>query len=116
MSKTPSPYLADIVESIRLIEQYVNESGITKEQFLDDIRTQDAVVRRLEIIGEATKRLEKEFKEQYDKIPWRQMSGLRDVLIHDYDEVNLERVWLVIEKDLPLLSQQLHEIQSGESA
>ncbi len=68
---------------------------------------QDAIIRNLEIIGEATKRLSKPLKEQYPDIPWRSIAGLRDVLIHDYMGVDLESVWNVIENDLPPLKEQL---------
>ena len=108
--RTPQPYLEDIYNSINKIFQYLSEINNDKENFLNDTSKQDAVIRRLEIIGEAAKRLEKDFKNNFPEIPWRKMAGMRDVLIHDYDEVDLELIWEVISKDLPDLQTKLRDI------
>lgn len=71
---------------------------------------QDAVIRNFEIIGEATKRLSPELRSQYSDIPWQQMAGLRDVLIHDYLKVNLNLVWQIIEQNLSDLKLQVTQI------
>ena len=71
---------------------------------------QDAVVRNLEVIGEATKRLSAELRDKHPSLPWRQIAGLRDVLIHDYGNVDIEEVWAIVKKDLPDLKQQVDEI------
>ncbi|MBV5305856.1 MAG: DUF86 domain-containing protein [Desulfobulbaceae bacterium] len=80
---------------------------VQKEEFLTVSHWQDAIIRNLEIIGEAAKRVSKPLKEQYPTIPWREIAGLRDVLIHDYMGVDLETVWNVVENDLPSLKNQL---------
>lgn len=83
-------YLTNIFECIERIEFYTKDG---KEAFLQTTIIQDAVIRNFEIIGEATKRLSPEIRAGYPNIPWQQVAGLRDVLIHDYLKVNLNRVW-----------------------
>ncbi len=100
-------YLSNIQESIDRIEEYT-QSG--KEVFMQTKMIQDAVIRNFEIIGEATKRLSPDFISKYADIPWQQMAGLRDVLIHDYLKVNLNLVWQIIEQNLPELKQKVTEI------
>jgi uncharacterized protein with HEPN domain len=74
-----------------------------REAFFDNAVYQDAVMRNLEIIGEAAKRVSPELRERLAGLPWRQISGFRDVLIHDYPNLDLERVWLVASRDVPEL-------------
>ncbi|MBD2301492.1 DUF86 domain-containing protein [Nostoc sp. FACHB-87] len=100
-------YLSNIKECIERIELYTC-SG--KEVFLQTLIIQDAVIRNFEIIGEATKRLSPEIKAAYPDLPWQQIAGFRDVLIHDYLKVNLNRVWGVIEQNLPELKSTVEEI------
>lgn len=102
--KTDHAYLCHIRDSIAKVESYAT---VGKEEFMSLSHWQDAIIRNLEIIGEATKRLSKPLKEQYPDIPWRSIAGLRDVLIHDYMGVDLESVWNVVENDLPPLKEQL---------
>ncbi|MBW4582873.1 MAG: DUF86 domain-containing protein [Tildeniella nuda ZEHNDER 1965/U140] len=82
--------LVDIIEAIKLIFQYVE--GVNPDALAANIEKQDAIVRRITIIGEATKRLSLDFREQHPAIPWKQIAGIRDVLTHDYDEVDLDEV------------------------
>jgi uncharacterized protein with HEPN domain len=105
--KNDQLYLDNIKECIALIELYT-ASG--KEAFFQTRMIQDAVIRNLEIIGEATKNLSPDFRLAHPEIPWRQMAGLRDVLIHDYLRIDLEEIWLVIETDLPDLKQKFSTI------
>lgn len=91
-------YAVDILAAARLALSYVE--NVTHEAFMDDTMRQDAVVRELLIIGEAAKRLSDEFKASHPTIPWRQMAGMRDVLVHAYDHVDLEEVWRVVTDDL----------------
>lgn len=82
MKKQPITFLEHILESIGLIEEYL--SGATKEEFFNSVKLQDLAARRLEIIGEAVKNLPQELKDRYQDIPWKEISGMRDKLIHEY--------------------------------
>jgi uncharacterized protein with HEPN domain len=95
--------LLDIVDSITLIFEYVTDWN----DFVQSIKAQDAVMRRLTIIGEATKRLSMEFRASHPHVPWRDMAGLRDVVVHEYDEIDLARLKPVIEIELPKVLQDL---------
>ncbi len=100
-------YLSNIKECIERIESYTVDG---KEIFLQMPIVQDAVIRNFEIIGEATKRLSAELRTAHPEIQWQQIAGFRDVLIHDYLKVNLNRVWGVIERDLPGLKRTVETI------
>ena len=91
-------YLQHILEAIEKIETY---TAAGKKSFMKTAMVQDAVIRNLEIIGEATKQLSEGFKKRNADIPWRNVSGLRDILIHHYMGVDLEKVWNVVELNLP---------------
>jgi len=111
MKKTINVYVQDILDSLIKIEEYTTNKSITKSEFLKDVQNQDSVLRRLEIIGEAAKKIPQSFRHQHSHIPWKAIAGLRDVLIHDYNQVNINRVWQVIIKDLPKLKKDLLGIQ-----
>ena len=108
MKREIKHFISDIMESIDKIEDYTRD--INGEQFMNDVRTQDAVIRRLEIIGEAVKNIPSEFLGNYPDIQWKLIAGLRDVLTHGYFHVNLERIWLVIEKEIPDLKEKISRI------
>lgn len=101
--------ICDIKEAVKRIEEYISKT--TFEKFLKDAKTQDAVVRNLEIIGEAVKGLSTELAEKYDKIPWKKLAGLRDRLIHHYFGVNLDVIWGIAKDDLPHLKKEITKIQ-----
>lgn len=107
MNKVPAPYLQEILDSISKIESYIAKIENNKEAFEQSVEKQDAVIRRIEVIGEATKRLEAGFKDNFPEIPWRKMTGMRDVLIHDYDEIDIDLIWRVIQDDLPTLKKSI---------
>jgi uncharacterized protein with HEPN domain len=94
-------YLLDILEAARLAVSYVADS--TKETFLQDTRRQDSVIRRIEIIGEASRRVSSETRAGCPGIPWGEMIGMRNLMIHDYGDVDLEIVWDTVQRDLPRL-------------
>jgi uncharacterized protein with HEPN domain len=104
VKKDPRVYLVQILERAERILQFT-EGG--KREFFAGTLIQDAVLRNFEIIGEAAKRVPDEFRRAHPSIPWRALSGLRDVLIHQYETINLEQVWMFIEKDLPELKRSI---------
>jgi uncharacterized protein with HEPN domain len=105
-------FLVDIQEAIRRITIYT--TGITYETFLADIKTQDAVVRNLEIMGEATKSLSITLRARYPLLPWKGMAGVRDRLIHHYFGVNFDIVWPIVTLELPVGATQIEEILQHE--
>lgn len=105
MKKDPKVFLNHILESIRYIEEYAN--GMNSAKFQKDRVTQDAIVRRLEIIGEAVKNLPASFKTKWPEVPWKQMAGMRDILIHEYFDIDLTLTWRVVTQELPLVKQKI---------
>jgi uncharacterized protein with HEPN domain len=101
-------YIEHILTSIKRIQSYI--SKVDQTSFLDDFITQDAVVRQLEIIGEATKRVSQDFRQKNPDIPWSDMAGMRDVLIHDYIDVDLEIVWKTASESIPRLKSLLKDL------
>jgi len=110
-------FLLDIEDAIKRILEYT--AGMNWDAYLLDYKTQDAVVRNLEVIGEASKNLSDEFRKRYPGIPWQEMSGTRDRLTHHYFGINQEIVWQIVEQDLLGLQRQielvLHELSEGSS-
>jgi uncharacterized protein with HEPN domain len=100
-------YLKHILDAIKKIESYIL---VGREIFMATSHWQDAVIRQLEIIGEATKRLSQNIRSQYHEVPWRRIAGLRDVLIHHYFGVDLDAVWEVTQQDIPVLKEHLQVI------
>lgn len=112
MKKDPKVFLAHILESIQLIDDYSKKANQAK--FLKNRPLQDAIIRRLEIIGEAVKNLPVAFKAKYPDIPWKQIAGMRDILIHEYFDVDLSLTWKVVKHELPKIKKQLGQILSIE--
>jgi uncharacterized protein with HEPN domain len=110
MSKrTDREFLSDIREALKRIAAYI--AGMNYESFVDDVKTQDAVIRNLEILGEATKNLSPELRAKNPAIPWRSMAAARDRLIHDYFGTNIDIVWQIATVELPHVSQQLETLE-----
>ena len=101
-------YVEDIADAMEKAEILLK--GVTYNQFETDFRINFAVVRALEIVGEATKRLPMTLRDQYPGIPWKQMAGMRDRIIHGYDIVDLEIVWDVVRQDIPKIKPQIEQI------
>jgi uncharacterized protein with HEPN domain len=109
--RTRLDFLEDIRTAARKAQEFV--AGMKFEDFVADEKTAFAVVRALEIIGEATKRVPQEVRDKGPEIPWRSMAGIRDKLIHDYVSVNLEIVWKTVTDDLPELLAQIESLLQG---
>jgi uncharacterized protein with HEPN domain len=103
-----SEYLEDILDAIAKIRQFIGEMDY--DAFSKDEKTSFAVVRALEIIGEASKHIPEEVRTFHSDLPWREMAGIRDKLIHDYFGVNLSVVWKTVKQDLPALEPQIRSI------
>lgn len=101
-------FLQDMFEAIQRILTYVD--GLDYEAFRNDYKTQDAVLRNLEVLGEAAKRIPTEIVEQHPELPWQAMARTRDRLIHHYFGVNLDIVWSIVELELPDVVAKLEEI------
>jgi uncharacterized protein with HEPN domain len=107
--------LTDVLDSARSIRTYL--AGVRRESFMGDAEKQDAVLRRFEIIGEAASRLAPESQAQFPSLPFRAMRGMRNIIAHDYGEVDLELVWKTATADLPVLIETLErDFENGSAA
>ena len=104
MTRDPRVYLAHILECIQKIERFTAEG---RARFFGEDVIQDAVLRNLEVMGEAAKRLDEAYRAAHPDVPWRALAGLRDVLIHQYEGVDLERVWAIVQNQLPKLKEAI---------
>jgi len=109
-------YIRDILQNMQDAEEFIQ--GISREQFEADKKTLNAVLRSVEVIGEAAKNIPDEIRSRYPGIPWKEMAGMRDKLIHDYMGVDIETVWLVVRDRIPalkpLIERVLQEVEREE--
>jgi len=112
VSRSAALLLREILEAGALLERYTE--GLTFEDFADDTEKQDAVIRRLLVLGEAVKGLPGELKARYADVPWREIAGARDIMVHEYFRVDLELAWDMVQVDLPDLVDQVSEILRAE--
>ena len=101
--------IEDLLICLSKIAQYVH--GLSYDDFVNDQKTQDAIIRNLEIIGEASKKLSPDIKEKHTNIPWKMIAGTRDRLIHGYFGVNIDVVWDIVTIDLPVLKREINKIK-----
>lgn len=109
MNKDAGIFLDHILECIARIEEYT--ANITSAEFFKSSQLQDAVIRRIEIIGEAAKNVPDEFKNKWPDIPWKQMAGMRDILVHEYFGVDLDLTWQVVKEDLSKLKENILKVK-----
>ncbi len=108
MKKDDTVYLHHILDAIQRIQTYTHD--VSKEKYIQDGLLQDGVVRQLEIIGEASTNLSEEFQERHSEIPWGQIIGLRNRIVHAYFDINLDITWDIVHDDIPELKQQIEHI------
>lgn len=100
-----SASLLDIVRTGQLVLEFARD--VNREQLREDLRTQSAILYQISIMGEAKKRLSREFREQHPEVPWDDLAGMRDVIAHQYDRIDLEIIWKVIQQNIPELLEIL---------
>jgi uncharacterized protein with HEPN domain len=108
MKKDDTVYLHHILDAIELIEEYTQ--GMSENEFLSNSMAHDAVVRQIEIIGEAARNISDEFRISHPDLPWGKMIGIRNKIIHEYFNVNLSVVWDTVQDDLPALQKIIKSI------
>ncbi len=113
MKKDSLIFVEHILDSIKNIEDFIKK--VSKESFFKNKEKQSAIIRQIEIIGEAVKNLPLEFKEKYPDIPWKDIAGMRDKLMHHYFGVDIEKVWATLKEDIPELKKQIKEISKNRS-
>jgi uncharacterized protein with HEPN domain len=111
MDKNFKIFLEHILESINYIQEFAK--GKTKKDFDSSVQMQDAIIRRIEIIGEATKNLPDDFKLSAPQVPWRKMAGMRDNLIHEYFGIDKAEVWQTVKNDIPMLKKDIELLLSS---
>ncbi|MBC8315119.1 MAG: DUF86 domain-containing protein [Bacteroidales bacterium] len=101
-------YLTDILESAELIEGYTKD--ISEDEFYQSSEKQDAVLHRIQIIGEAAKKVPEEYRKRWSDIPWKEISGMRDIIVHEYFGITMIMVWKVAVEDIPSIKLQIINI------
>ena len=108
MARDEFLYLRHVLDAINIIEEYLQ--GVDEEHFKATRLLQDGTIREIEIIGEAVKNVSKDIRKSYPEVPWQDIAGMRDKLIHGYFGVDIEKVWDTAKEDLPVLKEQMKGI------
>lgn len=104
-------FIRHILDNINAIEEFIN--NITKKEFIGDKEKQYAVIRAIELIGESAKNISSKFTKKHSEIPWKQIIGTRDKLIHHYFGIDLDTVWEIVKKDVPFLKNKIKNIMKS---
>lgn len=112
MTRDPLVYVDDIIESVNAILSHID--GMTEQDLRNSLKTQDAIIRRFMVIGEAANNVPDNLKEKYHHIPWREMIGMRNRLVHDYADTRLKTLWETARDDFPELKRQLADLLEQE--
>ena len=110
--RDPWVYVDYISESVRFIQEY--SSKLTLDKFLSDHQAQDAIIRRFQVMGDAAKSIPESFKAEHAEIPWREMMAQRDVLVHDYFDINFERLWRTVQNEMQVLNDKISRLKSNQ--
>ena len=113
MKRDLNLFIEDILENINAVEKF--SQNLSEQELEENTLKQYAIIRAIEIIGEASKNIPKFFREKYPNIKWNKISGMRDVITHGYFRIDLDAVWEVIKRDIPILKKQILEIKEKES-
>lgn len=117
MKRNYKLFIEDILEAMNKIEEYIK--GLSYEDFTEKEMVEDAVIRKMEIIGEAAKNVPENIKAQYKNIPWKKMVGLRNLTIHEYFGVDLSIIWEIVTKNIPAakpdIQKVLEDMEAGEA-
>lgn len=113
MKRDVNLFIEDIIECINSIEEY--SIGMNKDELEKSRMKQSAIIREIEVIGEAVKNIPESIKKKYEEIEWKKIAGMRDIIIHGYFRVDLNAVWNVIKKDLPVLKKHMEKIRLKEA-
>ena len=111
MTRHVALYIKDILQNMRDAEQFIE--GISYQQFVDDKKTFNAVVRAIEVIGEAAKNVPLTIRTQYPAVPWKEMAGMRDKVTHFYFGVDREAIWIAVKERIPSLTPIIEQILKG---
>jgi uncharacterized protein with HEPN domain len=109
LKKDPVVFIGYIIECIELIEKYLE--GNSREDFFSRTQLQDSIIRRIEIIGEAVKNLPGDFRNEHQEVPWQEIAGMRDILIHEYFGIDLDLTWEAVKTDIPDLKMKILKIK-----
>ncbi len=112
-SRNELVFFEDILECIQKIKEYTQKAS--EREFEKNTEKQDAVIRRIELIGEAVKSISEETRRNYPDIPWREIAGMRDIVIHEYFGVSVGLIWRVARRDIPVLEEQIRKIIKDKS-
>ena len=107
MTKSDEVYLRHILECLNRIQEYTAGS---KKTFLADHKTQDAVLRNLQVMAESTQKISGEIKNAHSELPWKKLGGFRNILVHNYLGINIERIWKIVEEEVPSLRSKISKI------